>query len=225
MSADHEHDHPEEEINLSDEDLEAEIEHYRRKISLEQIQKFEGYAAEIFSALGMDLHTPSTQDTPRRFIEAMLEATNGYDGDPKLIKAFSTECRGDPDCRISQVIEGPINFFSLCEHHVFPFYGHAYIGYIAHENIIGISKLTRLVRVFAKRFSVQERIGFQIADTLEAMLHPHGVAVYLEAHHLCVEMRGVREAAPLTRTTVWRGTYATDASLRSEFFTACGLQR
>jgi GTP cyclohydrolase I len=140
-----------------------------------------------------------------------------------LLKVFDTECRGEPDCHLSQVIEGPIPFFAFCEHHALPFYGKAYVGYIAHENIIGISKLTRLVRLFSKRFSVQERIGQQIADTLEAMLHPHGVAVYLEAYHLCMQMRGVRETAPTTRTTVWRGNFANDAPLRSEFFTACGL--
>jgi len=196
-----------------------------RQISDEQALKFEGYIAEIFSAYGLDLDTPATLETPRRFIKALFDATDGYDGDPKLLKVFSTECRGDPDCRLSQVIEGPINFFSLCEHHAFPFFGHAYVGYIAHEDILGISKLTRLVRLFAKRFAVQERIGQQIADGLETMLHPHGVAVYLEAHHLCMEMRGVREVAPMTRTTVWRGHYADDPALRSEFFTACGLQR
>ncbi|HLE52444.1 MAG: hypothetical protein A2Z16_15420 [Chloroflexi bacterium RBG_16_54_18] len=198
---------------------------YRRQISDEQALKFEGYIAEIFSAYGLDLNTPATRETPRRFIKALFDATDGYDGDPKLLKVFSTECRGDPDCRLSQVIEGPINFFSLCEHHAFPFFGHAYVGYIAHENILGISKLTRLVRLFAKRFAVQERIGHQIADALGTMLHPHGVAIYLEAHHLCMEMRGVREVAPMTRTTVWRGHYADDPALRTEFFTACGLQR
>jgi GTP cyclohydrolase IA len=196
-----------------------------RQISDEQFQKFEGYAAEIFSALGMDVTAPSTKDTPRRFIKALFDATEGYDGDPKLLRVFETECHGDPDCRLSQVMEGPIPFYALCEHHALPFYGNAYVGYIAHENIIGISKLTRMVRLFSKRFAVQERIGQQIADTLETMLHPHGVAVFLEAHHLCMEMRGVRETAPITRTTVWRGNYANDASLRSEFFTACGLQR
>jgi GTP cyclohydrolase I len=196
-----------------------------RHISDEQFTRFEAYAAEIFAAFGMDINTPATKDTPRRFIKALFDATEGYDGDPKLLRVFETECRGEPDCRISQVVEGPIRFFALCEHHALPFYGLAYVGYIAHENIIGISKLTRMVRLFSKRFSVQERIGQQIADTLETMLHPHGVAVYLEAHHLCVEMRGVREMAPMTRTTVWRGYYASDAALRSEFFTACGLQR
>lgn len=201
------------------------IELQTRRISDEQFLKFEGYAAEIFSAFGLDLNTPSTKDTPRRFIRALFDATEGYDGDPKLLRVFETECRGEPDCRLSQVIEGPIPFFALCEHHVFPFYGRAYVGYIAHENIIGISKLARLVRVFSKRFAVQERIGQQIADTMETMLHPHGVAVFLEAHHLCMEMRGVRESAPMTHTTVWRGRYAEDPALRTEFFTACGLQR
>ncbi len=197
----------------------------RRQISDSQFHKYEGYAAEIFSAFGLDLNTPATKDTPRRFIKALFDATEGYDGDPKLLRVFEAECRGEPDCHMSQVIEGPIPFFALCEHHALPFYGMAYVGYIAHENIIGISKLTRLVRLFARRFAVQERIGQQIADTLDTMLHPHGVAVFTEAHHLCMEMRGVRERAPLTRTTVWRGHYADDPAVRAEFFTACGLQK
>ena len=161
------------------------IELRKRPVTDEQYRKFEGYAAEIFSAFGLDLNSPATKDTPRRFIKALYDATEGYDGDPKLLKVFDTECRGEPDCRLSQVIEGPIRFFALCEHHALPFYGTAYVGYIAHENIIGISKLTRLVRLFSRRFAVQERIGQQIADALETMLHPHGVAVLLEAHHLC----------------------------------------
>src|SRR5512146_2473466 len=197
----------------------------RRQVSGDQMMKFEGYVTEILSAFGMDLGTAATRETPRRFLRALYDSTDGYEGDPKLITVFDTECRGGPDCRLSQIVEGPIQFFSLCEHHALPFYGRAYVGYIAHEQIIGLSKLTRLVRLFAKRFAVQERIGQQIADTLEMMLHPHGVAVYLEAHHLCMEMRGVRETAPMTRTTVWRGYYAEDSTLRSEFFTACGLQR
>jgi GTP cyclohydrolase I len=211
------------ELNYDEQDFDEAMKLNRRQIPDEQLRKFEEYIGEIFSAFGMDLNTPATRDTPRRFIHALYDATDGYDGDPKLIKVFETECRGEPDCRLSQVIEGPINFFSLCEHHAFPFYGHAYVGYIAYENIIGISKLTRLVRLFAKRFAVQERIGQQISDALDAMLHPTGVAVYLEAHHLCVEMRGVREVAPMTRTTVWRGCYADDPSLRAEFFKACGM--
>ena len=196
---------------------------HRRHLSEEQLRTYEGYMAEIFTAFGLDLDTPATRETPQRYIRALFDSTEGYDGDPKLLKVFETECRGGPDCRLSQVVEGPIHFFALCEHHALPFHGRAYVGYIAHEHIIGISKLTRLVRLFARRFTVQERIGQQIADTLETMLQPHGVAVYLEAHHLCTEMRGVRAIAPLTRTTFWRGAYDENAALRAEFFTICGV--
>jgi GTP cyclohydrolase I len=204
-----------------EQDIQAAMNLHRRHVSEEQMQKFESYIASIFEAFGLDLHTPATQDTPRRFLRAMFDASEGYEGDPKLITVFETECRGGPDCSLSQVIEGPIQFFALCEHHALPFYGHAYVGYIAHEHIIGISKLTRLVRLFARRFTVQERIGQQIADTLEAMLQPHGVAVYLKAHHLCTQMRGVRETTPFTHTTFWRGEYEHNAGLRSEFLSMC----
>jgi GTP cyclohydrolase I len=197
----------------------------RRQVSEEQLRRFEGYVAEIFTAFGMDLAQPSTVDTPRRFISAIFESTEGYDGDPKLIKTFHTECRGGADCRLSQIIEGPIHFFGLCEHHALPFYGDAYVGYIAHDTILGISKLTRLVRLFSKRFAVQERIGQQVADTLMQVLHPHGVAVYLQARHLCVEMRGVRETSPSTRTTFWRGEYENNPALRAEFLAVAGLTR
>jgi GTP cyclohydrolase IA len=208
-----------------EQDVHAVMYLHRRSISEEQMRKFEADVAAIFEAFGLDLHTPATERTPQRFLRAIFDATEGYEGDPKLLTVFETECRGGPDCRLSQVIEGPIHFFSLCEHHALPFHGHAYVGYIAHEHIIGISKLTRLVRLFAKRFTVQERIGQQIADTLEAMLEPHGVAVYLEAHHLCTEMRGVRAISPLTRTTFWRGAYDENAALRGEFFYICGVHQ
>lgn len=196
----------------------------KRQISEEQIQKFEVYAAEIFAALGLNLNTAATRETPRRFIKALIEATEGYDGDAKLVKVFETECRGGPDCHLSQIIEGPIHFFAFCEHHCLPFYGVVYVGYISHEHIIGISKLTRLVHLYSRRFSVQERIGQQIADTLNQLLEPHGVAVYIEVRHLCVEMRGVKEMAPITRTTYWRGNYDSDPSLRAEFLASCGKQ-
>ena len=202
---------------LEDEDVQAAMALQTRSVSEEQIRRFESYVAEIFAAFGLDLDTPGTRDTPRRFVRALFDVTAGYDGDPKLLTAFQTECSGGPDCELSQIIEGPIQFFSLCEHHALPFHGQAYLGYIAHEHIIGISKLTRLVRLFAQRFSVQERLGRQIVDALQTMLQPHGVAVYLQAHHLCTQMRGVREAEPLTRTTFWRGEYERNPALRTEF--------
>lgn len=192
----------------------------RRQISPEQWDRFRTSVAEMLSAFGLDLDQPGTRQTPERFLRALLDSTEGYEGDPKLLTAFPTECRGGPDCRISQIIEGPISFFSLCEHHALPFHGVAHVGYVAHENIIGISKLTRLVRVFARRFTVQERIGQQVADTLVQLMQPHGVAVHLEATHLCTQMRGVREEGSSTWTSFWRGVYEDDPELRSSFLQA-----
>lgn len=209
-------------LDVDDLSIDRALELQPRSVSSEQLHKFEGYMAEIFEAFGLHLDTAGTYQTPQRFIQALFDATEGYEGDVKLLKVFDSECRDEPNCRLSQVIEGPIPFFALCEHHALPFYGRAYVGYVADEHIIGISKLTRLVRLFAKRFTVQERLGQQIAHGLEAILQPHGVAVYLEASHLCVEMRGVRENGPLTRTTVWRGDYASNSALRVEFLLACG---
>jgi GTP cyclohydrolase IA len=196
-----------------------------RRIERQDWERYKSYMAEIFTALGMDLESPGTQRTPERFLGALYESTSGYEGDPKLLTAFPTECRGGPDCAISQIIEGPIPFFALCEHHSLPFYGVAHIGYIAHEDIIGISKLTRLVRLFARRFTVQERIGQQIADTLVELLGPHGVAVNLQAKHLCTQMRGVSEEQAKTYTSFWRGNYEQDPGLRDEFLHICRATR
>jgi GTP cyclohydrolase I len=129
--------------------------------------------------------------------------------------AFPAERRRLEDSAPGQIIEGPIAFSALCEHHALPFFGVAHVGYIAAEQIIGISKLTRLVRLFARRFTVQERLGEQIADTLEELIAPRGVAVHLEASHLCTRMRGVEEDSQ-TVTTFWRGAFS-DADLRREF--------
>jgi GTP cyclohydrolase IA len=191
-----------------------------RTVTVEQWDRFQGYVAEILGTFGMDLDTPGTSRTPERFLRALLDSTAGYEGDPKLLTAFPTECRGGSDCRISQIIEGPISFFALCEHHALPFHGVAHVGYVAHENIIGISKLTRLVRMFARRFTVQERIGQQVADALGDLMQPHGVAVHLEAVHLCTQMRGVREEGSSTWTSFWRGTYDEEPELRQSFLQA-----
>ena len=123
------------------------------------------------------------------------------------------------------IVEGPIAFAALCEHHALPFTGAAHLAYVADEQIIGISKLTRLVRLFARRFTVQERLGEQIADALGELIEPRGVAVHLTASHLCTQMRGVEERSR-TVTTHWRGAFE-DAQLRNEFLAevrATGLE-
>jgi len=188
-----------------------------RHVEPEDWLRFEQSMAAIFAAFGMNLETPGTERTPERFLKALYDATDGYEGDPKVLTAFPTECRCDDDCLVSQIIEGPIPFYSLCEHHSLPFHGFAHVGYISHERIIGISKLTRLVRLFARRFTVQERLGEQIADALVELMEPHGVAVHLQAVHLCTQMRGVREEHSKTVTTFWRGRYTDDPDTRREF--------
>jgi GTP cyclohydrolase IA len=188
-----------------------------RNVSPEDWARYERYVGEIFSSFGMELDTPGTIDTPRRFLQAMFDATAGYDGDAKLRTAFPSERPEGVEGRHSQIVEGPIAFFSLCEHHALPFHGLAHVAYIADGEILGISKLTRLVRLYARRFTVQERLGEQIADTLVELVAPRGVAVHLDAAHLCTQMRGVEEEGSHTVTTFWRGLYDEDADLRREF--------
>jgi len=197
----------------------------RRTFSNLDRVRFERHLAEILAALGLDLATPGTRDTPRRLLDALVDVTVGYDGDPKLITSFPTECHGGADCELAQIVEGPIPFFALCEHHALPFTGRAWLGYVAHEQILGISKLTRLVRVLTRRFGVQEQMTHQLADSLADLTGAHGVAVYLQAEHLCVRMRGVREHDALTRTTAYRGIYERDPSLRAEFREIAGIGR
>jgi len=181
-----------------------------REIAPADWARYRAAVGEIFEAFGMDLDTPGTRDTPERFLRALFEATAGYEGDPKLLTSFPAEGVG------GLVVEGPISFAALCEHHALPFVGHAHVGYVAGDEIIGISKLTRLVRLYARRFTVQERLGEQIADTLVDLVRPEGVAVYLQASHLCTQMRGVEEQSR-TVTTFWRGAFEDDPDLRREF--------
>ena len=186
-----------------------------RAIAAEDWKRYRETIAEIFTAFGMDVTTPGTRATPERYLRALYDATAGYDGDPKLLTSFPSEGNGGDGAHLAQIVEGPIEFQCLCEHHALPFVGVAHIAYIAGDRIIGISKLTRLVRLFARRFTVQERLGEQIADGLVSLIAPRGVAVHLEATHLCTQMRGVEEHSR-TITTFWRGAFS-DPDLRREF--------
>lgn len=203
--------HPENVVELHG--TEQQLELSPRSIDPADWARYELNIAEIFEAFGLPPATPGTLETPERFLRALYDATAGYEGDPKLLTAFPSEAR-DLSFR-GQIVEGPISFCALCEHHALPFHGHAYVGYVPGAQIIGISKLTRLVRLFARRFTVQERMGEQIADALVHLVEPEGVAVYLEASHMCTEMRGVEERSR-TATTFWRGVFA-DPELRREF--------
>ena len=156
----------------------------------------------MLTSLGMDLTTPGTAETPRRFIRALFDATDGYDGDPKLLTAFPTECHGGTSCELAQIVEGPIPFFALCEHHALPFFGRAY------DRLRRPRADHRHQQADPARPRVDAPLRRPGADDPRDRRRrwsrcstPHGVAVYLEAHHLCTQMRGVREDDPMTRTS------------------------
>jgi len=197
----------------------------RAPLTAEERGRFEGHVAEIFSRLGMEMGLPGTKDTPRRHLQALWDLTLGYDGDPKVGTVFPRECRECLEGEFEQTVEGPISFTSLCEHHGLPFDGHAWVGYLRNSKIIGISKLTRIVRVYTRRFSVQERIAQEIVNALINLTDPFGAAVYLEAKHSCTRARGVYEVNAKTRTFLARGAYSQHSRLIDEFMVVAGLHR
>lgn len=151
-------------------------------------------------------------ETPRRFIEAWLDWTRGYNQDPAdVLKVFE-----DGSCD-EMVFQESIPFWSLCEHHLAPFFGVAHIGYIPHLRIVGLSKLARLTDVFARRLQVQERLTTQIADALMKHVQPEGVGVVIQCRHSCIESRGVAKHGSVTTTQALRGSIKDNAPARAEF--------
>jgi GTP cyclohydrolase IA len=189
----------------------------REPLTGEEMEIFEGYAAAIFSRMGMDLSTPGARETPRRWVTALWDMTEGYDGDSKISTLFPVECPACPEEEKTHVVEGPIRFTGLCEHHVLPIRGSAWVGYLAEAKLTGISKLTRIVRLYTKRFTSQERLCHQIADGMAKDIQPRGVIVYIEAEHFCMQARGVRELSSRTGALVTRGAYNTNPHLGEEF--------
>lgn len=197
----------------------------RKPLSPEERKRFEGYVAEIFGRHGMYLQSEPCKLTPHRWLQALVDMTEGYQGDPKIEVVFERECVNcDGDKPSVQIVEGPIEFASLCEHHVLPFLGQAYIGCLRHNKIIGLSKFTRIVRKYARRFTVQERIAQEVANELEHIIEPHGVIVLIRAHHCCTQCRGVREMNAFTRTIERRGYYLANPALVAEFMSLAGLK-
>lgn len=197
----------------------------RGPLTAKERRRFEGHIGEIFSRLGMELNSPGTRDTPRRHLQALWDLTLGYEGDPKVGTVFPRECRQCPEGEFEQTVEGPISFTSLCEHHGLPFHGNAWVGYLRDERIIGISKLTRIVRIYTRRFSLQERIAQEIVNALITLTDPFGAAVYLEAKHSCTRARGVYEVNAKARTLLARGAYSRQPHLTNEFMVVAGLHR
>jgi GTP cyclohydrolase I len=173
----------------------------------------EGLIRNLLDRLGEDPNREGLRRTPLRVAKAMDFLTSGYHTtvDEVIKGAIFTE-----DCKEMVVVRG-IEFYSMCEHHMLPFFGHAHVGYLPNGKVVGLSKVARVVDVFARRLQVQERLTNQVADALMAALAPHGVAVVIEASHTCMMMRGVQKQNSTTISSAMRGAFQDDARTRAEF--------
>lgn len=168
---------------------------------------------DLLKNLGEDPNRQGLVRTPSRAAKAMQFLTRGYhqNVDTILNKAIFDENYDE------MVIVKDIEFYSLCEHHILPFWGKCHVGYLPRNRIIGLSKIPRLVDMFSQRLQVQERLTREIAEALETALEPRGVAVVIEGQHMCMMARGVQKQAPKMTTNVMRGTFRDDSSTRAEF--------
>lgn len=171
-----------------------------------------GHYREIIRLLGEDVEREGLLKTPKRVAKAMQFLTYGYRMDPEAVlrsAMFHEEYH-------QMVIVKDIDFFSMCEHHMLPFYGKAHVAYIPNEYITGLSKIARVVDIFAKRLQIQERMTTQIKECIQNTLHPLGVMVVVEAQHMCMQMRGVEKQNSVTVTSDFTGAF-NQAKTRQEF--------
>jgi GTP cyclohydrolase I len=167
----------------------------------------------MLGMLGEDPDRDGLRRTPRRVAESLAWLTRGTHLD-------AADAVGDATFDVAHdqmVLVRDVEFYSLCEHHMLPFYGRAHVAYVPDGRVVGLSKIPRVVEVFARRLQVQERLGEQVADALETLLRPRGVGVVLEAQHLCMMMRGVEKQNSRTVTSALRGVFRDDARTREEF--------
>jgi len=169
--------------------------------------------AELLRRLGEDPARDGLLKTPERMTKAMAYLTRGYEQSAtEILRGALFDVDYD-----EMVIVGDIEFYSLCEHHMLPFFGKAHVAYIPKGKVIGLSKVARLVDVYARRLQVQERMTREIADAIVDAINPQGVAVILEAQHLCMMMRGVEKQGSMTSTSTMLGCFRESAQTRNEF--------
>ena len=200
---------------MHDEDLLWEAaEQHQHPIEAHATDQVETAVRSILEGVGENPERDGLKNTPARVARMYEELLEGYHTDPiALINGALFEVDYD-----EMVVVKDIEYYSLCEHHLVPFYGVAHVAYIPHGKVIGLSKLPRIVDMFARRLQVQERMTQQIADFVAEALHPQGVAVVVEGAHLCSMMRGVKKANARMVTSAVLGRFKSDARTRSEFF-------
>jgi GTP cyclohydrolase I len=178
----------------------------------------EDLVVELIRAIGDDPSREGLKETPKRFLRALTAYGEGYEGDPAaILKTFEDGAEQVDE----MVVLNNIPIYSLCEHHLAPFFGMAHVAYIPNGKIVGLSKIIRLTNLFARRLQVQERLTNQIADALVDHLHPIGVGVLIKARHMCMEARGVRTPGATTSTSALRGAIREKAEARAEFMELC----
>lgn len=177
-----------------------------------KVEKIASLYSEVISELGEDVNREGLLKTPERVAKAMQYLTHGYDLEPeKILK--SAMFKEDHD---HMVIVKDIEIYSMCEHHMLPFMGKAHIAYIPNGYIVGLSKIPRVVDAFSRRLQVQERLTDQIKDCIQKTMNPLGVAVVIEAKHMCMQMRGIQKQNSVTTTSAFTGAFESD-STRKEF--------
>ena len=192
-----------------------ELYHKEESFDPETIGKLKGHYAAILGLLGEDVGREGLVKTPERVAKAMSFLTKGYRVDPPSIlrsARFREEYK-------QMVLVKDIELYSLCEHHMLPFYGKAHVAYIPNGYITGLSKIARIVECYARRLQVQERLTVQIRDCIQEALNPMGVAVVIEASHMCMQMRGVEKQESATTTSAFTGIFLSDHRTREEFMT------
>lgn len=186
--------------------------------SPENLEQLAFHYREILKCLGEDPEREGLVKTPMRVAKAMDFLTHGYRQDPKAIlesALFHEDYK-------QIVVVKDIEIYSLCEHHMLPFLGKAHIGYIPNGTIVGLSKIPRVVECFARRLQLQERLTSQIKDCLQEVLNPLGVAVVIEAQHLCMSMRGIQKQNSVTTTSEFTGAFLKNENTRQEFMHLIG---
>ena len=186
----------------------TDVEQYEKEIA-----GLEKHYLQILTAIGENPQREGLKKTPYRVAKSLFELTTGYRAnvDSLINKAIFNENYNE------MVLVKDIRFYSICEHHMLPFFGVAHVAYIPKGKIIGLSKIPKLVEVFARRLQVQERMTQQIADILQSKLKPQGVGVVIRARHLCMEMRGAKSQDSPTVTSAMVGAFRNDARTRKEF--------
>jgi GTP cyclohydrolase I len=180
--------------------------------------KLAEHLREVLRLLHVDLADENLRDTPRRWAESLVTMTSGYDYTDfqKLTTLFRKACSAaDENCQNLVVIGG--SYKTLCAHHILPFFGRFVIGYIPEKSIIGASKIPRIVEVHMRRLQSQEHLAHDVADTIEHILEPRGLAVWMGGVHLCMVMRGVEQESSFMETNVLRGDFLQDEKTRQEF--------